>query len=181
MFSFSFSATVTSGEEDDLLACSVKTVIRRPTKPKIMPPSTPPRFYLAPIDNPAHISTSSNILPITPSPIIQAPLPVLMFPLPSVNLAMHNRAHTDTDLVFYNQQPLLYPVHWYSPSALVYPNQNTLPSSFLYGSSSPSFVMHSIPQQQQQQQQQIRSSSADCRRTANNGGEHHVLHSERVW
>jgi hypothetical protein len=100
-----------------------------------------------------------------------------VLPSPPVNLPIHHRAHTDTDLRFYNQQPLIYPVHWYPPTAFIYPNQSTPPANFVYGPLPP-FVMHPIPQQHQQQ---VRSSSADCRRTANNGNEHRVIHPERVW
>jgi hypothetical protein len=97
-----------------------------------------------------------------------------VLPSPPVNLPIHHRAHTDTDLLFYNQQPLVYPVHWYPPPTFIYTNQSTPPANFVYGPLPP-FVMHPIPQQQ------VRSSSADCRRTANNGNEHRVIHPERVW
>jgi hypothetical protein len=163
---------MTSGDEDDNLACSFKTVIHRP--------KAPPHFYLAPTDNPPQTSTQTEIIALTPSPLISAPpppLPVLMLPSPPVNLPIHHRAHTDTDLLFYNQQALLYPVHWYPPPAFIYPNQSTPPANFVYGPL-PSFVIHPIPHQHQQQ---VRSSSADCRRTANNGSEHRVIHPERVW
>ncbi|CAF4104812.1 unnamed protein product [Rotaria sp. Silwood2] len=173
------SATMTSGDEDDFLACSYKTVIRRPTPttiPQLQPPP-PPHFYLASTENPMQTSTQQEILALTPSPIIPTPttpLSVFMLPSPPVNLPIHHRAHTDTDLVFYNQQSLLYPVHWYPSPTFFYPNQNPLPTNFVYGPV-PSFVMHPI------HQQQVRSSSADCRRTANNGSEHRVIHPERVW
>ncbi|CAF3786842.1 unnamed protein product [Rotaria sp. Silwood1] len=179
------SATMTSGDEDDFLACSYKTVIHRPTpvtlpqaQPQPQPPPPPsPHFYLAPIENSTQTPTQPEILTLTPSPIIPvptSPLSVFMLPSPTVNLPIHHRAHTDTDLVFYNQQPLLYPIHWYPSPAFFYPNQNPLPTNFLYGPV-PSFVMHPI------HQQQVRSSSADCRRTANNGSEHRILYPERVW
>lgn len=169
---------MTSGDEEDLLACSFKTVIHRPTMvpvPAPIPP-TPPHFYLASTDNLPQPSIKSE----TPSPLIPAPpipLPVLVLPKPPVNLPIHHRAHTDTDLRFYNQQSLVYPVHWYPPSAFIYPHQSTPPANFVYGPL-PTFVMHPIPQQHQQQ---VRSSSADCRRTANNSHEHRVIHPERVW
>ncbi|CAF3730850.1 unnamed protein product [Rotaria sp. Silwood1] len=177
------SATMTSGDEDDFLACSYKTVIHRPTPVTLPqaqpqpPPPPSPHFYLAPIENSTQTPTQPEILTLTPSPIIPvptSPLSVFMLPSPTVNLPIHHRAHTDTDLVFYNQQPLLYPIHWYPSPAFFYPNQNPLPTNFLYGPV-PSFVMHPI------HQQQVRSSSADCRRTANNGSEHRVLYPERVW
>jgi hypothetical protein len=177
------SATMTSADEDDYLACSFKTVIHRPKAadvPLEPQPQPPPHFYLAPTDNPPQPSTQSEIMALTPPPLIPAlpaPLPVLVLPSPPVNLPMHHRAHTDTDLLFYNQQPLLYPVHWYPPPAFIYPNPSTPPANFVYGPL-PSFVMQPIPQQHQQQ---VRSSSADCRRTANNGNEHRVIHPERVW
>ncbi|CAF3744926.1 unnamed protein product [Rotaria sp. Silwood1] len=177
------SATMTSGDEDDFLACSYKTVIHRPTPVTLPqaqpqpPPPPSPHFYLAPIENSTQTPTQPEILTLTPSPIIPvptSPLSVFMLPSPTVNLPIHHRAHTDTDLVFYNQQPLLYPIHWYPSPAFFYPNQNPLPTNFLYGPV-PSFVMHPI------HQQQVRSSSADCRRTANNGSEHRILYPERVW
>ncbi len=182
---------MTSGDEEDYLACSFKTVIHRPTVAVVPPPlqpsqapsptpPEPPHFYLAPTDNPSQPSIQPDISEHTPSPLIPAPsppLPVLVLPSPPVNLPIHHRAHTDTDLRFYNQQPLIYPVHWYPPTAFIYPNQSTPPANFVYGPLPP-FVMHPIPQQHQQQ---VRSSSADCRRTANNGNEHRVIHPERVW
>jgi serine/threonine protein kinase len=161
------SATMTSGEEDiggddDYLACSFKTVIHRPT----------PHFYLAPTDNLSQQVQQQPLPPqtltLTPSPLIPAPaLPVLVLP-PVVNLPMHHRAHTDTDLVFYNQQaqPFFYPANWYPP----------LPPGFIYGPPTapppPPFFMHQVP---------FRRSSADCRRTVNNMNEPHVIHPERVW
>ncbi|CAF4657376.1 unnamed protein product [Rotaria socialis] len=179
------SATMTSGDEDDFLACSYKTVIHRPTKPAVQqtPAHVPPYFYLAPTDNPTQTSTPTKLLPLPPSPIVPVPTsPLSLFvlppppPPPPVNLPMHHRAHTDTDLAFYNQQHLLYPVHWYPvPSPYFYPNQNTLPANFVYGPIHPHFILHPVPQQQ------VRSSSADCHRTANNGTEHRVVHPERVW
>lgn len=178
-----FSATMTSGDEEDFLACSFKTVIHRPTVAAVKPPPPPPpppHFYLAPTDNPSQPLVQSETSTQTPSPLIPAPLPplpVLVLPSPPVNLPIHHRAHTDTDLRFYNQHPILYPVHWYPAPAFIYPNQSTPPANFVYGPL-PSFVMHPIPQQHQQQ---VRSSSADCRRTANNGNEHRVIHPERVW
>ncbi len=155
---------MTSGDEDDYLACSFKTVIHCPTKTAVVPP---PHFYLAPTDNPSQ----SEIL----APIIPAPLPVLVLPSPPpLNLPIHHRAHTETDLLVYNQQAFVYPVRWYPSQAFIYPNQSTPPANFVYGPLPP-FVMHPIPQHQ------VRSSSADCRRTANNGSEHRVIHPERVW
>ena len=160
---------MTSGEEDiggddDYLGCSFKTVIHRPT----------PHFYLPSSDNlpqppPVAAATPPPPLPIalTPSPLIPAPpLPVLMLPSPPVNLPIHHRAHTDTDLLFYNQQAqaIFYPTGWYS---------QLLPG-FIYGPSPhvPQLIIHQVP---------IRRSSADCRRTANNVNEPHVIHPERVW
>jgi hypothetical protein len=113
---------------DDYLACSFKTVIHRPT----------PHFYLAPTDNLPQQAQSST-LTLTPSPIIPAPaLPLLVLP-PVVNLPIHHRAHTETDLVFYNQQaqPFFYPANWYPP----------LPPGFIYGPPSappppPPFFIH---------------------------------------
>ncbi|CAF1365220.1 unnamed protein product [Adineta steineri] len=178
------SATMTSGDEDDYLACSFKTVIHCPTKSSavvkqpILPPP-PPHFYLAPNDNPSQTSTPSEILALTPSPLIPVspvPLPVLVLPSPPVNLPIHHRAHTETDLHFYNQQPYIYPVRLYPTPGFIYPSQSTPPANFVYGPPLPPFVMHPIPAHQQ-----VRSSSADCRRTANNGNEHRVIHPERVW
>ncbi|CAF1362027.1 unnamed protein product [Rotaria sordida] len=180
------SATMTSGDEDDFLACSYKTVIRRPTtltqpsQPSPPPPPPPPQFYLPPTDHSTQTSTQPEIIALTPSPIISTPptpLSIFVLPSPPINLPMQHRAHTDPDLVFYNQQTLLYPVHWYPSPAFFYPNHSPLPTNFVYGPV-PSFIMHPI---HQQPQQQIRSSSADCRRTANNGSEHRVVHPERVW
>ncbi|CAF0817530.1 unnamed protein product [Adineta steineri] len=180
------SATMTSGDEDDYLACSFKTVIHCPTKSSavvkqqqpILPPP-PPHFYLASNDNPSQTSTPSEILALTPSPLIPVspvPLPVLVLPSPPVNLPIHHRAHTETDLHFYNQQPYIYPVRLYPSPGFIYPSQSTPPANFVYGPPLPPFVMHPIPAHQQ-----VRSSSADCRRTANNGNEHRVIHPERVW
>jgi hypothetical protein len=174
---------MTSGDEEDYLACSFKTVIHRPPVPMVPPPppppiAAPPHFYLASTDNPSHSAIQSEITTHTSSsssfiPAPPVPLPVLVLPSPPVNLPIHHRAHTDTDLLFYNQQSFVYPVHWYPP-AFIYPNQSTPPANFVYGPL-PTFVMHPIPQQQ------VRSSSADCRRTANNINEHRVIHPERVW
>lgn len=177
---------MTSGDEDDYLACSFKTVIhcpktsavKQPQKQPMSPP-LPPHFYLAPTDNLPQTATQSEILPLIPSPLIPtppAPLPVLVLPSPPVNLPIHHRAHTDTDLLFYNQQPMIYPVRWYPSPAFIYPNQSTPPANFVYGPPIPPFVIHSIPHQQP-----VRSSSADCRRTANHNSEHRVVHPERVW
>jgi len=155
---FSFSATVTSGDDDiggdeDCFGCSFKTVIHRPT----------PHFYLPSIDNVPQLVPSPPPLP--PSTLIPAPpIPLLVLPSPPVNLPMHHRAHTDPDLLFYNQQPhpVIYQANWYPP----------LPPGFIYGPHPPPFVMHQIS---------FRSSSVDCRRTANNVNEPHVIHPERVW
>jgi hypothetical protein len=159
---FHFSATMTSGEEDaggdeDYLACSFKTVIHRPA----------PHFYLPSTDNlPQQAPPPPPPLPqpitLTPSPA----LPLLVLP-PAVNLPIHHRAHTETDLLFYNQQvpPVYYSSNWYPP----------LPPGFIYGPlppPPPPFVMHQVS---------FRRSSADCRRTANNVNEPHVIHPERVW
>jgi hypothetical protein len=166
---FFSSATMTSGDEDDYLACSYKTVIHRPAAP---------HFYLAPTDLPAQ---SLAIAPPS-SPVIAAaaaappPVPVLVLPPPPVNLPIHHRAHTETDLLFYNQQAVLYPVPWYPAPAFIFPNQTVPAGSFVYASPAP-FVMHPVPQQPQLG----RSSSADCRRTATNGNEHRVVHPERAW
>lgn len=171
---------MTSGDEEDLLACSFKTVIHRPTVPKTAPPpppSTPPHFYLAPTDHPSQTAVQSDVIPDQPSPLIPVPpvpLPVLVLPSPPLNLPIHQRAHTDTDLLFYNQQSFVYPVHWYPSAAFMYPNQRTPPANFVYGPLPP-FTINPLPPQQ------VRSSSADCRRTANNGNEHRVIHPERVW
>lgn len=198
LFFYAFSsATMTSGDEEDCLACSFKTVIHRPTIPKTAPPPAqppsppPPHFYLAPTDHPSQTAVQSDVIPEQSSPLIPippVPLPVLVLPSPPLNLPIHQRAHTDTDLLFYNQQSFVYPVHWYPPTAaavFMYPNQRAPPANFVYADGPPlpplpprplpSFAIHPIPQQQ------VRSSSADCRRTANNGNEHRVIHPERVW
>jgi len=164
---------MTSGEEDiggddDSLGCSFKTVIHRPI----------PHFYLASADNlpqqasplPLPPALPPQTITLTPSPLVPAPpLPVLVFPSPPPNLPMHHRAHTDPDLLFYNQQtqPVFYPGGWLPP----------LPPGFIYGPPLPpphpaSFIMHQVA---------FRSSSVDCRRTANNINEPHVVHPERVW
>lgn len=167
---------MTSGDEDDYLACSYKTVIHRPTVP---------HFYLAPTDHPPQsLAIASSSSPVTAAAaaatVAAAPplpaLPVLVLPSPPVNLPIHHRAHTETDLLFYNQQAVLYPVPWYPAPAFIFPNQTVPAGSFIYASPAP-FVMHPV----HQQPQLGRSSSADCRRTATNGNEHRVIHPERVW
>ena len=152
---------MTSGDEDDHLACSYKTVIHRPAAP---------HFYLPPTD---HLSQSLATAPAAPPPVA---VPVLVLPPPPVNLPIHHRAHTDTDLVSYNQQPVLYPLPWYPAPAFIFPNQTVPAGHFIYAAPAP-FVMHPVPQQPQLG----RSSSADCRRTATNGNENRVIHPERVW
>ena len=156
---------MTSGDEDTL-ACSFKTVIHRPI----------PHFYLATTDNPSPQMSQAAppprapSLPMTPSPLMAPPVPlsVLVLPspptVPAVNLPMHHRAHTDSDLLYYNQQaqPVFYPTPWYPP----------LPPGFVYGPPPPAFVIQQVP---------FRSSSADCRRTANKVNEPNVIHPERVW
>jgi hypothetical protein len=173
---------MTSGDEDvggddDYLGCSFKTVIHRPI----------PHFYLPTTDNlpqqappvplPPVLPPAPPTIALTPSPLIPAPaIPVLVIPPPPVNLPIHHRAHTDTDLLYYNQQnqPVFYPPNWYPP----------LPPGYVYGpppsafpppptlSHQPSIVIQPVP---------FRRSSADCRRTANNINEPHVIHPERVW
>jgi hypothetical protein len=155
---------MTSGEEDDL-ACSFKTVIHRPT----------PHFYLPTRDSQVLSAPSipPTTLALTPSPLMPVPPPlsVLVLPSPSpapVNVPIHHRAHTDPDLLFYNQPgpPIFYAANWYPP----------YPPGFVYGPMppppAPPFTMHQIP---------FRSSSVDCRRTVNNAHEPHVIHPERVW
>ena len=149
---------MTSGDEDDYLACSYKTVIHRPVNPPA------PHFYLAPTAD-------------TPSITAPSHLPVLGLPSPPVNSPIHHRAHTDTDLLFYTQQPVPYPVHWYPSGAFIYPHA---PPDAHVHMPSPPFLVHATPQQQQHHQ--ARSSSADCRRTVSNGdSEPRVVHPERVW
>jgi len=182
------SATMTSGDEDingdDYLACSFKTVIHRP-RAHFYIPTTDNLPAPAPAPPPTLPPPSTSVIALTPSPLMSAPvIPVLVVPsspvpgpsLP-VNLPIHHRAHTDTDLVYYNQQmtqPMFYRPHWYPP----------IPPDFIYVSPSPAiagpgsttapppFIMQEVP---------CRRSSADCRRTANNVNEPHVIQPERVW
>jgi MAP kinase interacting serine/threonine kinase len=170
------SATMTSGEEDiggddDFLGCSFKTVIHRPT----------PHFYLPTTDNlpqpapplPQQSTTPPATIALTPSPLMPAPaIPVLVLPSPPFNLPIHHRAHTETDLLYYNQQnqPVFYPVNWYPPP---------LPPGYVYGP--PPLPPPPHPASIVIQQVPFRSSSVDCRRTANNINEPHVIHPERVW
>jgi serine/threonine protein kinase len=178
------SATMTSGEEDipgdeDCFGCSFKTVIHRPiphfylpsadnlSQQEPLPPSPPP-----PIPQPP---PPTQAIVLTPSPLVPAPaLPIVVLPSPPVNSPIHYRAHTETDLLYYQHQlpppppppPIYHPTSWYSPVTPV----------FFYGPAAHPhpFLMH---------QTSLRSSSAGCRRTANqnNNNEHHVIHPERVW
>ena len=172
---------MTSGDEDiggdvDYLGCSFKTVIHRPT----------PHFYLPTTDNQSQLSPTTAPAPplpppplpamaMTPSPLMAAP--IVVFPSPPANLPLQNRAHTDTDLLYYNQtnQAVFYTSNWYSP----------LPPGYFYGPPLPPpppppgtsvhpgpFIMQTAP---------YRSSSVDCRHTVNNVNEPHVIHPERVW
>lgn len=168
---------MTSGDEDiggdvDYLGCSFKTVIHRPT----------PHFYLPTTDNQPQLPPAPPPPPmaLTPSPLMPVPtLPILVIPSLPANLPLQTRAHTDTDLLYYNQpnQPVYYPANWYS----------TLPPGYFYASPLPPppipavaaasvhpgpFVMQTTP---------YRSSSVDCRHTVNNGNEPHLAHPERVW
>ncbi|CAF1007517.1 unnamed protein product [Rotaria sordida] len=161
------SATMTSGEEDiggsdDYFGCSYKTVIHRPTQNFFLPP-TDNQPQQAPPSQPPPPPPPPQTIVLTPTPLIPAPpLPIVVLPSPPVNSPMHYRAHTENDLLYYQQQqqpqPLYHPTNWYQPI-------------FIYGPPPP-FVMHQTP---------YRSSSVDCRRTANNIHEPHVLHPERVW
>lgn len=174
------SATMTSGDEEDALACSYKTVIHRPAAvpaarlpPPIHHPPLGTRFY--PTSNGQPRLSQSMALP--PSPIISTSYVVL--PSVPVNLAMHHRAHTDTDLLFYNHpQPIVYPQHhhqqhWFqTPTPLMYPNQTAPQNHLLYA---PPFII------QPTGPPLVRSSSADCRRTASHSNEHRIVHPERVW
>jgi MAP kinase interacting serine/threonine kinase len=169
------SATMTSGEEDiggddDYLGCSFKTVIHRPT----------PHFYLPTTDNlpqpapPPPPPPAPPTINLTPSPLIPAPaIPILVIPSPPANLPIYHRAHTDTDLVYYNQQtqPVFYQAYGYPP----------LPPGYVYGP--PPLPPPPLPHPASIVIQQVpfRSSSVDCRRTANNINEPHVIHPERVW
>lgn len=190
------SATMTSGEEDingddDYLGCSFKTVIHRPTAHFYVPtsdslpaPAPPPQTLPPP---------STQTIALTPSPLMPAPsIPLLVIPSPPapvpppINLPMHHRAHTDTDLRYYNQrttQPIFYPTNWYPPllPGFIYAPVPPLPppgavaapvSATGLPPQPPPFIMQEVP---------FRRSSADCRRTANNVNEPHVIHPERVW
>lgn len=155
---------MTSGDEDiggddDYFGCSFKTVIHRP----------PAHFYLPTADNlPQPAPAPPTPIALTPSPLIPAPpIPFMVMPSPPANLPIHSRAHTDTDLLYYNQQtqPVFYPVNW-CPAA---------PPGYVYGPPPlhhPPFVM---------QPTSFRSSSVDCRRTVNNVNEPYVIHPERAW
>ena len=176
-----FSATITSGDEDiggdgDYLGCSYKTVIHRPTpqfylstKSNLVqqaPPAQPP-----PPQTPATLMAPAQAIGLTPPPLIPVPVPpVVVLPSPPVNSPMHYRAHTDTDLLYYQQQApsFFHPTNWYPPMSPVFIYGP--PPTLLHPHPAP-FIMHQIP---------CRSSSADCRRTANNINETHVIHPERV-
>ena len=140
------SATMTSGDDDDdddHLACSYKTVIHRS-----------PRFYLP------ESNAGSGSSPVTTYPVLVLPTSTL-----PGNLPLQHRAHTDTDLLAYNNQPTSNSsLQWYPPSpTLLYPNK-TIPNH--HG-----------------QQGSVRSSSADCRRTINHPIDEHqrLIPPERVW
>ena len=160
---FIFSATMTSGDEEDYLACSYKTVIHRPAAP---------HFYLP--SNEQSMNDQSMVLPSPP--MIAAP--VLVLPSPPANLPIHHRAHTDTDLVLYQQQQQyhVHPQPWYSTGPFLYPNQTIPVNHFVYAP----FVLHpSMPPPAPPPL--VRSSSADCRRTATQSNESRLIHPERVW
>ncbi len=158
---------MTSGDEDiggddDPFGCSFKTVIHRPG----------PHFYIPTTDNPPQQIPAPQPVPLTPSPLIPAPaIPVLVLASPPVNYPMQHRAHTDTDLLYYNQgnQPVFYPANWYTP----------IPPGFIFAAAPP--PPPPVPPSYLMQQASFRHSSADCRRTANNVNEPHVIHPERVW
>lgn len=186
---------MTSGEEDiggddDYFGCSYKTVIHRPTPnfyiptpdnltqdtspTTATPPPLPPPQQLLPqpplVPVPVPLPPTQPIL-LTPSPLIPAPaIPMVMIPSPQVNSPIHYRAHTETDLLYYqhHQQPIYHGGNWYpsvSPMFMYGPPPHIPPPA-------PPFVMHPT---------NYRSSSADCRRTANNVNEPHVPPPERVW
>lgn len=168
------STVLTSGEEDDL-ACSFKTVIHRPTQGA--------QFFLASNENLAVPTTlPTPTVTRTPTPLMAAPsappaLPVLVLPSQSpVNLPMHHRAHTDSDLQFYNHigPPVFYSANWYPP-----PYQHGI----LYGPPTTSTPGPPPPPPGAYMMQPVayRSSSADCRHTVNHIHEPHVVHPERVW
>ena len=173
-----FSTALTSGEEDDL-ACSFKTVIHRPAQG--------PHFYLASNEN----LPMSNVVPpssiaIAPTPLMGAPppLPVIVIPSPSsvtVNMPIHHRAHTDSDLRFYNQvgPPVYFQTNWYSPyqtGLVLGPPPPTQAPGQIQPPPPPA-----LPGPYLLQSVTYRSSSADCRHTVNNIHEPHVVHPERVW
>lgn len=184
---------MTSGDEDiggdvDYLGCSFKTVIHRPT----------PHFYLPTTDNQSQQSPTTAPPPLpspqqqqpppplpamalTPSPLMSAPaVPIVVFPSPPANLPLQTRAHTDTDLLYYNQpnSAIFYQPNWYSPLPPGYFFVPPLPAAAVQPPP-PGASVHPGPFGMQTAP--YRSSSVDCRHTVNNVNEPHVVRPERVW
>jgi len=196
------STVMTSGEEDDL-ACSFKTVIHRPTMATTMSNNIA-HFYLPNSnDNPPTVATAPLPPPITPTaltpqPLMSVPtqLPILVRP-PATVLSLQHHAHTDPDLLFYNQAgppgvpappappPPVPPQVYYHPT----PWLTSYPTGFIYGGPAtahppappPPHGVVAPPGHLIMGPPVFRNSSGDCRRTVVNVHETRVMPPERAW
>ena len=199
--SVSSSTIMTSGEEEDL-ACSFKTVIHRPNMATTMGNHTA-HFYLpssndhptvaAPAPPPAPLPPPSTSHALTPPSLMSVAAPPLpIFVLPSATaLPLQHHAHTDPDLLYYNQAgppappPSVVPPVYYSPSNWFTPYP---PTGYVYGAPVPpqpppsyGVATAAAPGHHLILGPPVfRSSSVDCRRTVAHAHDAHVMPPERV-